>query len=362
MTPEAGPAVWDELAAHPGRYDLFQALRRIEAAHPGLPRLGDAVRPADEPVRFAGDPALDFAPAAIARLERPAGRVPRLVQRVLGLFGPNGALPVHLTEYARERALHHGDRSVAAFADMLLHRFGLFFYRAWARAQPGVGLDRGKEAPIVRQVGALIGLAEPALQDRDALGDWAKLHFAGRLARPVRDADGLASWIRLRFGVAAEVQQFAGHWMALHPEERTRVSGLSRQAGGQPGPRRGAGAPGLGRAAQVPHRDRPAGLGAVPGLPARRPRPCRSCRRWCGSTWGWSSRGTCNCGCARPAVPAWPPGPAKVPAAGWPGWAGLHAYRSRPHAAGSKTRRLLRSPSAGPGDAQPFVQPPPVTR
>ncbi len=28
---------------------------------------------------------------------------PRLVQRVFGLLGPNGALPIHLTEYARER-------------------------------------------------------------------------------------------------------------------------------------------------------------------------------------------------------------------------------------------------------------------
>lgn len=227
--------LWDDLAERPGRYDLFQALRRIEAAHPHLPRLGDAVRPADEPLRFAGEPALDFAPGAIARIERPAGRVPRLVQRVLGLFGPNGALPIHLTEYARERALHHGDRSVAAFADMLLHRFGLFFYRAWARAQPGVGLDRGKDAPIVRQAGALIGIGEPALRDRDALGDYPKLQFAGRLARPVRDADGLAGWIRLRFRVAAEVVQFAGHWMPLPAEERTRltrhaVAGLGRGA------------------------------------------------------------------------------------------------------------------------------------
>jgi type VI secretion system protein ImpH len=29
-----------------------------------------------------------------------------------GLFGPNGPLPVHMTEYARERIHHHQDTSL----------------------------------------------------------------------------------------------------------------------------------------------------------------------------------------------------------------------------------------------------------
>ena len=184
---------------------------------------------------FIGVLALNFAPTAITRLAANEHGPPRLVQRVLSLFGPNGALPTHLTEYARERAMHHGDRTFAAFADLLLHRFGLLFYRAWARTRPVVGMDRGGDAPIVRQVGALVGLTEPALRARDALGDFSKLYFAGRLARSARDADGLQSWISLRFKVPALVQQFSGHWMALATEERTRLQrhdgiGLGRGA------------------------------------------------------------------------------------------------------------------------------------
>lgn len=223
MTNKSAPEVFQSLAERPGRFDLFQALRRVEAAHPELPRLGESLRPSDEPLRFASEPALNFAPTAITRLEPNEHGPPRLVQRVLSLFGPNGALPTHLTEYARERALHHGDRTFAAFADLLLHRFGLLFYRAWARSRPVVGLDRGRDAPIVRHVGALIGMNGPALRERDALGDFAKLHFAGRLARSARDADGLQSWISLRFKVPALVQQFSGHWMPLEPDERTRL-------------------------------------------------------------------------------------------------------------------------------------------
>lgn len=228
-------ALFARITARPGHFDLFQAMRRIEAAHPGKPRLGDALRPGDEPIRFAEDPVLTFAPSAITRVDRSRGGVARLVQRVLGLLGPNGALPIHMTEYARERQLHHGDRTVGAFLNMLLNRFGLFFYRAWARSDPVVGLDRPVDAPVVRHLGALVGLAEPALRERDALGDFAKLHFVGRLARAVRDADGLEAWIRLRFGVPVTVEQFCGHWMPLAREERSRLarngqSGLGRGA------------------------------------------------------------------------------------------------------------------------------------
>ncbi len=221
---ERGAEVLARIAARPTAYDLFQAMRRIEAAHSHLPPLGDAARPSDEPFRFTEEASLTFAPTAVSALEQREGQPPRLVQRVFGFLGPNGALPIHLTEYARERQLHHGDPTFARFLGMLLHRFGLFFYRAWARANPVVGLDRRADAPVVRHVGSLIGLGEASLRGRDELGDYAKLHFAGRLARSARDADGLESWLRLHFGVPVRVEQFFGHWMALDREERSRLT------------------------------------------------------------------------------------------------------------------------------------------
>lgn len=229
---DGAAALFERLAERPGSFELFQALRRIEAAHPGKPRLGDALRPADEPIRFVEDATLTFPPVPIARLER-SGAVPRLVQRVIGLLGPNGALPIHLTEYARERELHHGDRTVVGFMNLLLHRFGLMFYRAWARANPVVELDRPDDAAVVRHLGALFGLAQASMRERDALGDFPKLHFVGRLARSVRDADGLAAWIELQFGVPVRVEQFCGHWMGLAREERSRLARNGRSALGR---------------------------------------------------------------------------------------------------------------------------------
>lgn len=234
---EAAAAAFARVAERPESFDLFRAMRSFEQAHPDKPRLGDAMRPVDEMFRFVQEPSLIFAPSPIAALERSdvPGRKPRLVQRVFGFMGPNGALPIHLTEYARERQLYNADRTFIAFLDTLLHRFGLFFYRAWARAQPVVGLDRPADAPIVRHVGALFGVIEKSTRERDALGDFPKLFFAGRLARSVRDADGLQAWLALHFGVAVHVDQFQGHWMPLGRDERSRLT-----KNGQPALGRGA--------------------------------------------------------------------------------------------------------------------------
>ena len=228
LDPEIAPvhpaeASYADLERDIHRFDLFAAMRRLENAHPDRPRFGDALRPGDEPVRFAQEASLIFAPAPLAAFERRTDRPPRLVQRVFGFMGPNGALPTHLTEYARERQLYSGDATFTRFLDTLLHRFGLFFYRAWARAQPVVGLDRPASAPVVRHVGALIGIVEPSTRERDAMGDMPKLFFAGRLARSVRDADGLEAWIRLQFDVPVRIEQFRGHWMPLGIAERSRL-------------------------------------------------------------------------------------------------------------------------------------------
>lgn len=225
-------ALWQTLAARPYAWDLFQALRRLEGAHPELPRFGAAQRPADEPLRFTQDTALNFAPAPIGEVKRD-GASARLVQRVFALLGPNGALPIHLTEYARERVLHQSDPTLLRFLDMLLHRFGLLFYRAWAQSQPAVSLDRPDDARIERQLGALFGIGLDGMRGRDALGDPAKLFFAGRLARGVRDADGLRAWIAARFEVPVQVQTCAGHWMTLQEDERSRLTRHGQQGLGR---------------------------------------------------------------------------------------------------------------------------------
>jgi type VI secretion system protein ImpH len=216
--------VWlKALTDAPHRYDFYQVMRHIDAAHPTLPRLGEALRPADEPLRLTQPAELTFAPAAIHSVQRDISGAPRLRQRIFGLLGPNGPMPIHITELARDRINQRADAGLQRFLDTFTHRFGLLFYRAWAQAQPVLGLDRPGNDPFARRLGALFGIGSEATMGRDALGDHPKLHFTGRLGRQVRDADGLLSWCRAEFGVPVQVEQWCGHWMPLGRDDCTRL-------------------------------------------------------------------------------------------------------------------------------------------
>jgi type VI secretion system protein ImpH len=214
------------LAAEPYRHDFYLALRRVEAAHPRLPRLGLARRPADEPVRLGQAADLSFAASALHAVRRdPRSPKPRIEVRFFGLFGPNGPLPLHLTSYARERSMHRGDDTFARFADLFHHRLLLLFYRAWAQAQPAVSLDRPAEDRFADYVGALAGVGGETSRGRDAAPDHARLAFAGALSRQVRSADGLQRLLGGFLRRPVRVESFVGRWMALPAAERTRIGG-----------------------------------------------------------------------------------------------------------------------------------------
>ena len=98
------------MQAEPHRFGLFHALRLIECANPAAPRLGRPEgRAADEPVRLGQEPSLAFAPATLAGVETPGeGRRPRLRVHGFGMFGPNGPMPLHITEHMLDRQRFHG--------------------------------------------------------------------------------------------------------------------------------------------------------------------------------------------------------------------------------------------------------------
>jgi type VI secretion system protein ImpH len=221
------------LSEAPYRFDFYQTLRMLECLHPEGPRWGEAMRPIDEPVRLGQDPDLRFAPASLAAFETGTdGRPPRLQVRLFGLLGPNGPLPIHLTEYARERLRNAGDATFSRFLDVFNHRFLALFYRAWAQAQPHVNMDRPDTDRFAAYTGAFIGISPQPFRHRDALPDVAKFFHVGALVRQVRNAEGLAGILQHFFRVPVSVEQFVGHWMVLGPRERTRLSREGATLGG----------------------------------------------------------------------------------------------------------------------------------
>ncbi|WP_285715323.1 type VI secretion system baseplate subunit TssG, partial [Proteus vulgaris] len=88
---------WARLRAAPHSYDLFQALRWLDALSPGRAPLGHAARPRDEAVRLGQQPSLAFAASMLAGVYENGAAPPRIAIHGFGLFGPNGPLPTHLT-------------------------------------------------------------------------------------------------------------------------------------------------------------------------------------------------------------------------------------------------------------------------
>jgi type VI secretion system protein ImpH len=217
-------AFFDALADAPYRYDFYHTLRRLECLHDQRPRWGQALRPVDEPVRLGQDPDLSFAIAPLSSFERAGGRTPRLQVRLFGLFGPNGPLPIHLTEYARERLRHADDPTLCRFLDIIHHRLIALFYRAWAQAQPAVNHDRPKDDRFTVYVGAFLGLSPATARDRDTVPDFAKLFHVGALIRQVRNVEGLTHILGHFFRVPVRIEEFVGHWMSLSTRERTCLS------------------------------------------------------------------------------------------------------------------------------------------
>jgi len=219
----------DTVAREPWAHDFFALLRRIEVLRQQAPRIGQASRPGQEALRLGQEPELDFAPAALARLDQSGAR-PRLGVRFFGLLGPQGPMPLHFTEYVRDRARNHADPTLARFLDVFHHRLLSLFYRAWAHTQPVVHRDRPAEDRYAAWLGAAIGL-DASTQGRDSLADTAKLNQAGLLGQRSRHPEGLKNLLSHYFGVPVAIRQNVGHWLLLHDAERNHLgtaSGRSR--------------------------------------------------------------------------------------------------------------------------------------
>ena len=219
---QAAEALFAAVEREPWAHDFFALLRRVEALSPQSPRIGRARRPGQERLRLGQVPELDFAPAALARLERSRAGVPHLGVRFFGLLGPQGPMPLHLTEFVRERLHQHGDPTAARFLDVFHHRLLTLFYRAWADAQPTVQHDRPAEDRYAVWLGASIGLRS-GVAAQDQVPDHAKLHQAGLLSSRSRHPEALAKVLRQYFGTRVQVVEHVPHWLPLPHDERTRL-------------------------------------------------------------------------------------------------------------------------------------------
>jgi type VI secretion system protein ImpH len=214
-TPSHSLTLMEQLEEAPYEFDFFQAIRRLDCAHPDKPQTGQSSRPADDAVRFGQEASMAFAPSTLQSVEKRDGLPSRLIQRFLGLLGPQGPLPLHITEYIRDRLRNHDDRTSLRFLDVFHHRMVSLFYRAWARVRPTVSFDHPAADRFGDYVASIFGMGMRSLTHRDALPDLPKRHFAGLMSCQTRHAEGLLAILSGYFRLPVEVQEFVGQWIEL---------------------------------------------------------------------------------------------------------------------------------------------------
>jgi type VI secretion system protein ImpH len=219
---QTSDSVIQEIASHPSSFDFYRAVRQLEAEFPGRPRVGNSDRLEEDYLRFCQMPSLSFAASTLESAE-PFRSGIRLSINFLGMFGPNGPLPQHLTDFARDRYRNAHDQTLVRFMDIFHHRILSFFYRAWAINQKTADFDRPDESHYANYFGSFFGLGMPSLRDRDSIPDCAKLHFSGRLSAQTRNAEGLEAILEDFFGLPTQIETFTGFWMKIPRENQCRL-------------------------------------------------------------------------------------------------------------------------------------------
>jgi type VI secretion system protein ImpH len=186
-----------------------------------------------EAARFRTAPGLAFPPADVTLVQDANdGSPPRVTVTVMGLTGTSGVLPRYYTEVL-STTLRDRSRALHDFLDMLAHRLVALFagagtkYRlhraAEAVSTPGTE-PPAKPDPVSQALLSLTGYGTPYLTDRLSAGTDPLLHYSGFFATHPRSADRLEAMASDWLGRPVQVQQFAGAWLPLAPDQQTSLA------------------------------------------------------------------------------------------------------------------------------------------
>lgn len=223
-------ALFAELAQDATRWDFFAAGRAVEAADTARPRIGESLDPALEAVDFAHHSSFDF-PRTTLSGWRSGKRRPAIKSQHLGMTGPMGPLPSHLTEIAIFEQSRRGPTPFGDFLDLLASRSLQQFYRAWANANPAANAQRPADDLFAGFVGAVSGVTgldflspdgRPAPGDASTFDDWRRLPYGGHMAA-LRSPSAIAAILSDLLDRPVSVTEAVGRWRPVPRDQQSRL-------------------------------------------------------------------------------------------------------------------------------------------
>lgn len=209
-------------------FDFFELLRRLEKRGGLFGYAGPASR---EPARLGQHIRLGFATHDVAEYQAGQDGLPAKVTIAnIGLLGPEGPLPLHVTRWVLDRlsqrwfagaeARQTSDTTFVDFVNILQHRIMALFYRAWADAHPAVQVERGVGGRVRSMLESLGGMGMPGTASS---ADLVKLRQAGALAQQVDAPEKLTQLLSELFGVPAQLNEFVATWIEIPKALQSRV-------------------------------------------------------------------------------------------------------------------------------------------
>ncbi|KMK65232.1 type VI secretion system baseplate subunit TssG [Puniceibacterium sp. IMCC21224] len=214
------------------RMDFFELLRQLETADLRFGRAGGADR---EPARLGQTARMAFAASDVAEMTPGnAEHPPKIGVNVLGLIGPEGPMPLHMTRWIMERLSNRwfagdaqqgatADTSFLDFINMLQHRLIALYWRAWADARPEVHIAHGDGGRVTAMMRSLAGLGLPGTTTDDIRLDGAKLRHATSLALEARSPERLTAFLETVLGVPVALGEFQGVWIDIPQHLQSRL-------------------------------------------------------------------------------------------------------------------------------------------
>jgi type VI secretion system protein ImpH len=215
----------------PRDMDFFELLRRLEA---GGQLFGHSGRPEREPARLGQAVRLGFATRSVADFHSGAERrALRIEQAVIGLLGPEGPMPLHLTRWVLDRLSQRWfaggaegattDSTFVDFANMLQHRMIALYYRAWADNRPEVQAERLAGGRLGAALAALAGTGLTGAPGGDGPLGGAMRRQATTLGHQVQGPERLTRVLADYLGVAVRLREFVGVWTPIPLALQTRL-------------------------------------------------------------------------------------------------------------------------------------------
>ncbi|HBZ14768.1 type VI secretion system baseplate subunit TssG [Pantoea sp. NPDC088449] len=199
---------------------FISLMRTLAARSPELPAPGTSALPDNENFIIGQSPHMVFAPREIESVSQQDDKT-HLKLFSLGIWGPQGAMPLHQTEMAYIRNEQH-DTTLTNFVDLFHHRALSKLYRAWAVSQDTAALDRPHEERFSFYTGSLMGI-DPQELAESVLPQHPRLSAASHLVREARNPEGLLGALNYYFGLPVQIREYVGQWITLQRDDQTQL-------------------------------------------------------------------------------------------------------------------------------------------